>query len=26
LFYYLIYGTLMKRLYRNYKELKKIDL
>lgn len=26
LFYYLIYGTLMKRLYRNYNELKKIDL
>ena len=26
LFYYSIYGTLMKRLYRNYNELKKIDL
>ena len=26
LFYYLIYGTLMKRLFRNYNELKKIDL
>ncbi|MFN5771496.1 MAG: hypothetical protein ACK5RV_10460 [Flavobacterium sp.] len=26
LIYYLIYGTLMKRLFRNYNELKKIDL
>ena len=26
LFYKLIYGILLKRLYKNYKELKKIDL
>lgn len=26
LFYYLIYGTLLRKLFRNYNELKKIDL